>query len=93
MAKIKAPIEVKQICHHARVLREDVPCVPVLLLRSWVRHTPSSGTTVLGESQDGSTQEPLLNTCPLSEHAKQLLGPGPAQLEQLGSQSWQDEPS
>jgi hypothetical protein len=48
------------------------------------RHTPSPGTTaVVFPPQLAATQDPARRTEVELEHARQLLGPDPEQLEQL----------
>ena len=50
------------------------------------RQTPKPGTTFDDPVQFADTHDPARRTCVGSEHAKQLLEPGPEQLEQLESQ-------
>lgn len=49
------------------------------------RHTPSPGTTLEPDEQLAATHDPAARTCVELEHARQLLGPEPEQLEQLES--------
>ena len=54
------------------------------------RHTPSPGITAVPfPSQFAATQDPPRRTEVELEHARQLLGPAPEQLEQLLSHCWQ----
>ena len=53
------------------------------------RQTPSPATTLEVDEQLASTHDPATRTCVELEHARQLLGPKPEQLEQLESQDWQ----
>lgn len=53
------------------------------------RQTPSPATTLEVDEQLAATHDPATRTCVELEHARQLLGPGPEQLEQLESQDWQ----
>jgi len=55
------------------------------------RQTPSPATTFDGPAQLAATHEPARNTWLELEHAWQLLGPGPEQLEQLESHDWHEE--
>jgi len=55
------------------------------------RHTPSPGTTLEESAQLAATQLPVSNTWLALEHARQLLGPLPEQLEQLASHDWHVE--
>lgn len=69
---------------------EDVPEGVGTITRS-ERHTPSPGMTLPVEVVDvplqlAATHEPARRTCVELEHAKQLAGPEPEQLEQLLSQ-------
>lgn len=70
----------------------DVPEAVGTTTRS-ERHTPRPGTTddVEVPLQLAATHEPARNTCEALEHARQLPGPEPEQLEQLASQDWQVE--
>lgn len=52
------------------------------------RQTPSPGTTLVELLQAAAVQEPPRKTWLALEHARQLLGPDPEQLEQLASQAW-----
>lgn len=54
------------------------------------RQTPNPVTTSVVPLQLADTQEPLCRTCEELEHARQLDGPEPEQLEQLESQAWQE---
>ena len=54
------------------------------------RHTPSPGTTAVALApQFAGVQDPPRRTSDELEHARQLLGPAPEQLEQLLSHAWQ----
>ena len=54
------------------------------------RHTPSPGTTAVAfPPQFAGVQDPPRKTEVELEHARQLLGPAPEQLEQLLSHGWQ----
>ena len=55
------------------------------------RHMPSPGTTEEEFLQLDAVQVPPRRTWVLLEHARQLLGPEPEQLEQLESQDWHVE--
>lgn len=56
------------------------------------RQTPSPEMTVEEPlPQFAATQEPLRRTCEELEHARQLLGPAPEQLEQEESHVWHVE--
>ena len=50
---------------------------------------PSPATTLEDDEQLAATHDPAARTCVELEHARQLLGPEPEQLEQLESQDWQ----
>jgi hypothetical protein len=52
------------------------------------RQTPSPATTLEVDEQFAATHDPAERTCVELEHARQLLGPKPEQLEQLESQDW-----
>lgn len=53
------------------------------------KQTPSPGTTLADPVQLAAVQVPPRNTWLELEHARQLLGPDPEQLEQLPSHDWQ----
>ena len=53
------------------------------------RQTPSPATTLEADEQLAATHDPVTRTCVELEHARQLSGPEPEQLEQLESQDWQ----
>lgn len=55
------------------------------------RHTPSPGITFDTPLQFAATQDPPRRTCVALAQARQLLGPGPKQLEQLESHVWHNE--
>ena len=55
------------------------------------RQSPSPCTTLEEPLHVVETQLPPRRICVELEHAKQLLGPAPEQLEQLESHDWQDE--
>jgi hypothetical protein len=50
------------------------------------KHTPKPGTTLVEPSQLAETHWPWRSTLVELEHARQLLDPGPEQLEQVESQ-------
>ena len=52
------------------------------------RQTPSPATTLDVDEQLAATHDPATRTCDELEHARQLPGPKPEQLEQLESQDW-----
>lgn len=52
------------------------------------RQTPSPAITLEVDEQLAATHVPAARTCVELEHARQLLGPKPEQLEQLESQDW-----
>jgi hypothetical protein len=52
------------------------------------KHTPKPGTTLVEPSQLAETHWPWRSTLVELEHARQLLDPGPEQLEQVESQDW-----
>ena len=55
------------------------------------RQIPRPGTMLDELLQLLGTHEPPRRTSLEFEHARQLLGPAPEQLEQLASQDWQDD--
>ena len=55
------------------------------------RQTPSPGMTFDDPAQLAATHDPARSTWLELEHARQLLGPDPEQLEQLESHDWQEE--
>lgn len=55
------------------------------------RQTPRPGMTLDDPLQLAETQLPARRTWVELEHAKQLLGPDPEQLEQLESQVWHED--
>ena len=101
------PSAMSRICHHSSLPRltatvgELIPvtdgsgaAVPVpdgAAIASSERQTPRPGTTLELDWQFAATQAPLRRTCVALEHARQLLDPGPEQLEQLESHVWQEE--
>jgi len=60
-------------------------------LTSSERQTPSPGMTLLDPLQLAATQDPPRRTWVELEHARQLLGPGPAHEEQLESHVLHDD--
>lgn len=99
------PRAIKRICHQASLWDDVVTTVglfkPEMLGRGalavpdgWEttrldRQTPSPATTLEVDEQLAATHDPATRTCVELEHARQLLGPRPKQLEQLESQDWQ----
>lgn len=56
------------------------------------KQTPRPGITLEDPPpQFAETHDPARSTWLELEHAKQLLGPGPEQLEQLESHVWQED--
>ena len=69
----------------------DVPVPDGEEITSSERQAPKPGTTLEPDWQFAATHAPLRRTCVALEHARQLLDPGPEQLEQLESHVWHEE--
>jgi len=101
------PSAMSKICHHSNPSRffagvgvdipvivgsgAAVPLVPLGTLTRSERQTPNPATTVVPSWHFPSTHAPWRRTCVEPEHARQLLGPGPEQLEQVESHGWQED--